>query len=168
MVLVHHHPGETAMRTILSTIVCAMLALPAIAIGASINGKYLANGKDASMTHVMAVKGKPYINHPTTVLIFSEKDASAAANPDMDAFFGKLGAALVVTVYQDKDGWSVIGSDFYHPSLKDHRASATGVLKAGDMKVANGEISGRIFSAPGADLFDEPIQVDERFSVKMP
>ena len=156
------------MRTLALVCACTVFALPALAAGASANGTYAANGKAVELTHVLAIKGKPFSDKPTTTLVFTEKDASGDRNPTFDATMGNFGAALVVRLVQDANGWKVIGSEFAHPALQHTGASSIGVVDAADMKLANDELSGRIVTLPDADLFHEPLSIDLKFSVARP
>lgn len=156
------------MRSFPIVCICTLFALPAVVAGASASGTYSANGKSATLAHVLALKGKPFADKPTTTLVFSEKDASGDKNPAFDATMGNFGAALVVRLAQDANGWKVIGSEFAHPALQHSGASSIGVVDAMDMKVANGELSGRIATVADADLFHEPLSIDVKFDVAQP
>jgi hypothetical protein len=156
------------MRAFPIICICTLFTLPAAAFGAGTSGTYSANGKNAVLAHVLAIKGKPFADKPTTTLVFSEKDASGDKNPAFDATMGNFGAALVVRLVQDANGWKVIGSEFAHPALQHSGASSIGVVNAVDMKLANGELSGRIASVTDADLFHEPLNIDVKFSVAQP
>ena len=69
---------------------------------------------------------------------------------------------------KDGDKWDVIGTELAHSASKHSGASATGVIKASDVSVANGEISGHFATRPGEDVFGEPLDVDLHFHVKQP
>jgi hypothetical protein len=158
------------MRSLALLCVCTLFALPAIAVGAGAgaDGTYAANGKAAELTHVMAVKGHPFGDKPTTKLVFSEKDASGDKSPAFNAANGAFGAALVVTLVQNANGWKVIGSQFAHPALQHSGGGGIGIVEAIGVKLANGELGGRIASVPDADLFHEPLSIDVTFSVAQP
>jgi hypothetical protein len=63
---------------------------------ALVSGTYKANDKDASLAHVMAIKGEPFSGKPTTTLVFTEQDASGDQRPNFNASLGKFGSAQLV------------------------------------------------------------------------
>jgi len=158
------------MKTTIRMLLCCGLALfmTALWAAAPFEGTYSANGKSAKLAFLLAKKGEPFSGNPTTVLIFSEKDASKDPRPDFHAQMGDLGDALVIRLMQDGDKWTVIGSEFAHSALKHSGASGSGIVNATDVTVANGELSGHLATQPDADLFDEPLAIDLRFHVKQP
>jgi len=145
-----------------------MLFVTALSAASAFEGTYSANGKNAKLAFLIAKKGDPFSGKPTTLLVFSEKDASQDARPDFHAQMGDLGDALVIRLMKDGDNWDVIGSEFAHSALKHSGASATGIVSVKDVTVANGDISGRLTTHADADLFDEPLAIDLRFQVKQP
>lgn len=154
----------------LRMILAVALGLFALGVAAAMpfQGSFKANGKDAKLAHLAAFKSEPFDGKPVTLLIFSEKDASGNAKPEMNAIFGEFGDALVIKLQQDGDNWDVIGSNFMHSALKHSGASASGVVSIKDAKLANGEISGHLTTRPGEDMFGEPLSVDLTFHVKQP
>ena len=155
------------IRRMLAAMTLAFAA-SALFAAAPFSGSYAANGKDAKLAYLTALKGEPFSGHPVTVLVFSEKDASKDKNPGFHAQMGDFGDALVVHLSQDGAEWNIIGTEFAHAALKHSGASGSGILHASDIKLADGELSGRIASGPGSDLFGEPLSVDLKFQVKMP
>ena len=147
-----------------SLALCAGLAVAA----GPVEGTFKANGKDAKLSYVVAIKGDPFSGNPTVTVVFSEKDASKDAKPDMHAQFGDLGDALVVHLMNENGKYSVIGSEFSHSALKHSGASASGIIDVKDAAVANGELSGHVVTAADAAIFSEPIAIDLRFHVKQP
>ncbi len=134
-----------------------------------VDGSYRINGKEGKLAYLLAQKGEPFHDMPTTVLIFTEKDAGRDAKPDEAARMGRFGDALVVKLCKTDWGWDVLGGEFVHPAIADsHRASSSGIVKAKDVKVANGEITGRLKTDPGEKFLGQPIDVDLRFQVKQP
>jgi len=140
----------------------------ALAAAASVEGTYKANGKDGKLAHVVAFKGRPFMDKPVIQLVFSEKDAGKSKSPDMDAQFGHLGDALAIKLQKGDEHWDVIGCELNHAALKNSGASASGLVDIKDVTVANGEISGHLFTAKNAKVFDEPVEIDLRFHVKQP
>jgi len=158
-----------AMKPAIRLLICCVLALFMTALSAApFEGTYSANGNNAKLAFLVAKKGDPFSGNPTTILVFSEKDASKDPRPDFHAQMGDLGDALVIRLMKDGDKWDVIGSEFAHSALKHSGASGTGIVSVSDVTVANGEISGHLMTHPNADLFDEPLVVDLRFHLKQP
>ena len=159
-----------AMKTTIRVLLCFGLMLFVTALWAAppFEGTYSANGKNAKLAFLIAKKGDPFSGNPTTVLVFSEKDASKDPRADFHAQMGDLGDALVIRLMKDGDKWDVIGSEFAHSALKHSGASGTGIISVSDVTVANGEISGHLTTHANADLFDEPLAIDLRFHVKQP
>ena len=133
------------------------------------DGSYRINGKEGRLAYLLARKGEPFHDMPTTVLIFTEKDAGGDAKPDEAARLGQFGDAVVVKLCKTDWGWDVLGGEFVHPAIEgSHRASSSGIVKAKDIKAGNGEISGRLKTDPGEKFLGRPIDVDLRFHVKQP
>jgi hypothetical protein len=156
----------TTFRAILSG--SLVLFVTALWAAAPFEGTYSANGKDAKLGYLIAAKGDPFSGKPTTVLVFSEKDASKDPRPRFHAQMGDFGDALVVTLMQDGAEWDIIGSEFVHSALKHSGASGTGIISIKDVLVANGEISGHLTTRANSDMFGEPLAIDLRFHVKQP
>jgi hypothetical protein len=150
----------------LATAALVVSSCVAFAAAPSVQGSFKANGKDATLTYVLAKKSAPWGDHPVIQLVLSEKDASASKRPDFEAQGAHFGAALVVTL--TSDGWDVIGTEFAHPELKHSGASGTGIVKVKDVTTSNGEITGHLVTNEHADLFGEPIVIDLTFHVKQP
>ena len=71
------------MKTTFRLLMCCGLALFVTALwaAAAFEGTYSANGKNAKLAFLIAKKGDPFSGKPTTLLVFSEKDASQDARP---------------------------------------------------------------------------------------
>ncbi|MEZ5460670.1 hypothetical protein [Dokdonella sp.] len=149
-------------------ILTALLIFAATDAFAAVEGHYRANGTDAPPKYALAKWGDPYMDKPTTKVILSEKDASKESSPDFSAQMGDLGSAIVITLVASDDGYDVIGAEFAHPALKRSGVSSIGILEARDVVVANGTISGQIVSVADASIFDEPVEIDLKFSAKSP
>ena len=146
-----------------------LVACAAVATAATpFEGTFKANGKDAKLSHVLAKKGDDFDGNPTITLVFSEKDGSKEAKPDLSAMFGELGDAFVVNVMNEKGTYDIIGSQLIHSALKHSGASVTGVFEIKEVSTANGELSGHILTKPNTTVFDEPLAIDLRFHVKQP
>jgi len=145
-----------------------MLAATTLLAATPFSGSYKANGKDAKLAFLTAKKGDPFSGKPVTVLIFSEKDASKDSRPDFHAQMGDFGDALVIRLRQDGDKWDVIGSELAHSALKHSGVSASGMIDAKEVTVANGVLGGHLTTGDKADIFGEPISIDLKFQVKVP
>ena len=55
-----------------------------------------------------------------------------------------------------------------HPAAKDGGANGTGMVDIKDVKDANGEIVGELFTRPATTLFDQKLDIDLKFKVAMP
>jgi hypothetical protein len=162
--------GEFAMKGTMRVLSSAVLLVLSASASAAVpfEGKFSANGKDAKLAFLMARKGDPFSGKPVTVLIFSEKDASKDKRPDFAAQMGDFGDALVIRLSGDGKAWNVIGSELTHSALKHSGVSASGMIDVKDVSIANGEISGRLLTAPKADIFGEPVAIDLKFHVRQP
>src|SRR5262245_15005977 len=76
-----------------------------------VSGKFTGNGTEAKLAHALSLKGEPYLDKPTTVLIFTEKDPSKEKMPKIAAMFGRLGSALIITVDPES---KIIGCEVNH------------------------------------------------------
>jgi hypothetical protein len=158
------------MKTSIRFVLAGALALSTSALfaAAAVEGTYQANGKDGKLAYALAKKDEPFSGKPVTMLVFTEKDASKDSKPDMHAQFGNFGDALVIRLSQDGKEWQVIGSELVHSALKHSGVSASGIINAKDVTIANGEISGHLMTDAKADIFGEPIAIDLKFHVKQP
>ncbi|MEO8010474.1 MAG: hypothetical protein ABI650_02395 [Dokdonella sp.] len=129
----------------------------------AVTGFYRANGESVTPVHARAAPGERYMDAPTYRIVLSEKDASSSRDAAFDAQMDKLRSARVIKLAESTDGFIVIGSEFAHPHLRRSGASASGILQALDVVVANGEIRGRLVSVADASLFDDSIEIDLEF-----
>jgi hypothetical protein len=102
------------------------------------------------------------------MLMFTEKDAGADKGLDRHAPGGQWGTALYVTLGRDGDQYEVIGSEFSDPGLRASGTSSSGVLKASEVAVAGGRITGKVVSLPDATVSDDGIDIDLRFDAPLP
>jgi hypothetical protein len=138
---------------------------PAGAKEPPVSGLFKGNGKEAKLAYVSATKGEPYLDKPTIVLVFTERDHSKEKNPKVMAGFGRFGSALIVTV--DPDG-QVIGCQVAHAAHQKSGFSAIGTVKTSDFKVAGGVVRGRLSTDGEVDTFGEKWEVNLTFQVKAP
>ena len=149
----------------LLTAACAAGATP----NGTVDGTFRVEGKDAKLSIARAIKGEPYVNNPTIDIAFTEKDASAAKNFHFLTSRDTYGAAITITLYKTKGGsYDVISSSFGHPASKMSGGGGTGIVDVKDVKVANGEISGELYTKPNSTLFNEKLDIDLKFKVPLP
>ena len=155
------------LRSSFAAILAGLLlaAGPAAAADPPVSGKFTGNGKEAKLMFVSAQKGEPYLDSPTTRLIFTEKDHSKDKRPDFKAGFGDYGSALVITV--DEDG-KIIGCVVAHSAHEKKGFSSLGSIAMSDYKAADGKVTGKIKTDGVVDTFGEKWQVDIRFEAKAP
>jgi len=158
------------MITIRQFLLAGLLLTACNAVHASpaFEGYFRVNGKDTALAHLIVRAGKPFGGSPTTILVFTEKDASTDTDPAWHAPDGKWGTALVVTLSKRGDQYQVIGSEFADPGLKRTGASSLGLVDASEIVVASGTISGQLATTPDARLFGDAIDIQLRFSAPSP
>lgn len=133
-----------------------------------VDGFYRVDRKDVKLGFAHSQKGEPFADQPTIVVALSEKD-SADAKDDPLFWHDKYGGTVVVTLQKNSEGtYDVIGSNFTHPAAKDGGANGIGMVDIKDVKDANGEISGELFTKPATTLFDQKLDIDLKFKVAMP
>lgn len=153
--------------------VCAALLLAAAGLTAMaedkkeppVAGLFKGNGKEAKLAFVSATAGEPYLDKPTTILVFTEKDHSKEKKPRITAGFGKFGSALIVTVLPDG---KIIGCEVAHTAHEKSGFSSVGKIKTADFKVADGVMTGKITTDGEVDTFGEKWEVKLAFRVKAP
>ena len=128
----------------------------------AVSGKYLINGKPVELKYAKAVKGEPFANKDTTLVVLSEKDASKSKKPDNDAMFGKLGGALVLTITADGE---LVGTQVVKDKVQ---FSASGNIKLSDYKAEGGNVSGKVATDGEQKFFKDTGQIDVTFSVPGP
>ncbi|HKB04547.1 MAG TPA: hypothetical protein VKD90_20155 [Gemmataceae bacterium] len=140
-------------------------AAPAAAADPPVSGKFIGNGKEAKLEFVTAQKGQPYLDKPTTKLIFTEKDHSKDKRPDIAAGFGDYGSALIITVKEDG---KIIGCVIAHSAHEKKGINSVGSIAMSDYKVADGKVTGKIKTNGMVNTFGEKWQVDIQFEAKAP
>ena len=149
-----------------------ILAGSAVAAAASVSGIYRAEGKDTKLNFVRVAKGtRPYSDDPAILFAFTEKDASDAKDLSADAiaFSHKYGSAITMNIFKNSDGvYEVDESAFHHSGSEKAGGNASGILQLKNITVANGSITGEVYTKPGADMFDAKVDIDLKFNVAMP
>ncbi|MBV8215045.1 MAG: hypothetical protein JOZ08_17700 [Verrucomicrobia bacterium] len=128
----------------------------------SVSGTYLINGKPVQLKYAKAIKGEPFDNKDTTLVILSEKDASKSKKADNDAMFGKLGGALVLTITSDGE---LVGTQVVKDKVQ---FSASGDIKLSDYKAEGGNVTGKVATDGEQKFFKDTWQIDVTFSVPGP
>ena len=142
----------------------------ALATDASVTGYYRAEGKEAKLSFVRTAKGKSWSDDPAIAFALTEKDASDAKNLDSDiAFSHKYGSAITMNVSKNSDGvYEVDDSAFHHTGSDKAGGNASGILQLKDVTVANGVISGEVYTKSGTDMFGAKVEIDLKFKAPMP
>jgi hypothetical protein len=144
-------------------------ASPAFAADASVSGYYRAEGKEAKLSFVRSGKGESH--EPTIAIAFTEKDASDAKKVDADeiAFSHKYGSAITMNVFKNSDGvYEVADSAFHHTGSDKAGGNASGILQLKDVTVANGVMTGEVYTKPDTDMFGAKVDIDLKFKAPMP
>lgn len=128
---------------------------------ASVSGKFLGNGKEAKLVHAVAVPHEPWSDKEAWTVVLSEQAAKPGSKPDWDGSFGKLGAALAVSVTVEGE---IFGTEVYHPALEHKPVSSIGSLTMEGFRIEKGVVSGHLVMKAPAEIFGETWQVDLTFS----
>lgn len=131
----------------------------------SVSGKFLGDGKDGKIQHLVVQTTEPFSDKAAIKLVFTEKDPSKSKKPDWDAGFKKLGSALVISVF--KDG-GIFGCEVAHTAHPKSPFSALGEIKMKDFKVTDTHVSGEVITGGELDAFGQKWEVDLTFSAPLP
>lgn len=143
----------------------------AFAADGSVSGYYRAECKEAKLSFVRSGKGESYSDQPAIAIAFTEKDASDAKEVSADAiaFSHKYGSAITMNVSKNSEGvYEVADSAFHHTGSDKAGGNASGILELKNVNVANGIISGEVFTKPDTDMFGAKVDIDLKFKVAMP
>ena len=144
-------------------------ASTAFAADGSVTGYYRAEGKEAKLSFVRSAKGQS--DEPTIAIAFTEKDASDATEVSADAiaFSHKYGSAITMNVSKNSEGvYEVADSAFHHSGSDKAGGNASGILELKDVTVANGVMSGEVYTKPDTDMFGAKVEIDLKFKAAMP
>jgi hypothetical protein len=130
-----------------------------------VSGIFKGNGQEAKLAYVTTLKGEPFADKPTIVLVLTEKDASKDKKPDFGAMFGKYGSALIITVHEDG---SIVGCQVVHTAHKKSGFSSVGKIKMSDFKLKDGKIQGKLSTGGEDEFFGDKWEVDIKFQAKAP
>lgn len=131
----------------------------------AVSGKFLGDGKDAKIQHLVVQTRESFNDKAAIQLIFTEKDPSKSKKPDFDAGFKKLGSALVLSVF--KDG-GIFGCEVAHSAHPKSPFSALGEIKMKDFKVTDTHVSGQVSTGGELDAFGQKWEVELTFSAPLP
>jgi hypothetical protein len=144
-------------RAVLAIVTGSALAQALIAAGPVVTGKYLGNGKPAQLTHARIVPHEDWQGAKAWTLILSEKDAAKVDKPDFDAMFGELGHALVVSLTEKGEIFSV---QVCHQALEKSGLSSSGTLSIEGFTIAGGKLSARFFTTKEEEFFGDRWEID--------
>ena len=154
--------GRTSLRPRrLAFAALSVLALAAVAplawAASMVTGKYMGNGKPATLAFARVVPHEKWSDETAYTLILTEKDASKVDKPDLDAMFGKLGHALVINITQSG---SIFGTQVCHQALEKSGFSAVGPIKVERFSATGGKLSGHFFTEGEDEFFGDKWSVD--------
>ncbi len=131
----------------------------------TVTGKFVGNGKNAAIPFVVVEEREAFDNREAIELIFTEKDPATAKKPSWDAGFGKLGSALVISVFYDGQ---IFGCQVSHSAHTKRGFSSVGEIKMAEFKVAGGNVTGHVVTGKELDAFGEKWEVDLTFAAPLP
>jgi hypothetical protein len=134
---------------------------PAANIPPKVMGTFKGNGKEGNIAHVSARWGEPFNNKTGIVLVLSEKDHSKVKKPDFDAAFGKLGSALVISVFEEDGG--IYSCQVVHSAHKKQGFSSIGQIRTNNFKYDEGKVEGELVTDSEIDTFGEKWEVNLKF-----
>ena len=134
---------------------------PAANIPPKVTGTFKGNGKEGNIAHVSARWGEPFNNKTGIVLVFSEKDHSKVKKPDFDAAFGKLGSALVISVFAEDGG--IYSCQVIHSAHSKQGFSSIGQIRTNNFKFEEGKVEGELVTDAEVDTFGEKWAVNLKF-----
>lgn len=131
----------------------------------TVTGKFVGNGKNAAIQFVVVEEREAFSDKEAIRLIFTEKDPATVKKPSWDAGFGKLGSALVISVFYDG---GIFGCEVSHSAHTKRGFSAVGEIKMAEFKVAGGNVTGHVITGKELDAFGEKWEVDLTFAAPLP
>jgi hypothetical protein len=128
-----------------------------------VSGIFKGNDQPAKLMFVSAHKGSPVGGKETIKLVFTEKDHSKDAQPELKALFGDYGSALVIGIQADG---KVVTCDVAHEAHKQKPISSPTSIKMSEFKNEGGQISGKLATDGKAEAFDQTWEVNLTFKTK--
>ncbi|PYJ70525.1 MAG: hypothetical protein DME75_09085 [Verrucomicrobia bacterium] len=148
-----------------ASIVTLLSAAQLRAADSEVSGVFKGNGQPAKLMFVSAHKGAPVAGKETIKLVFTEKDHSRDAQPDLKALFGDYGSALVIGIQPDG---KVVTCDVAHEAHKQKPISSPASVKMSEFKNEGGQISGKIATDGKEEAFGQTWEVNLTFKTKAP
>ena len=147
------------------SIVIVLSAAYLRATDSEVSGVYNGNDQSAKLAFVSARKGTAISGKETIKLVFTEKDHSKDAQPDLKALFGDYGSALTIGI---QPNGKVVTCDIAHQALKQKPISAPASIKMSGFKNEGGQISGKLATDGKQEMFGQTWEVDLIFKTKSP
>jgi hypothetical protein len=134
---------------------------PAANVKPTVSGTFKGNGKEGNITYVSAHWQEPFSGKTGMKLVFTEKDHSKVKKPDFDAAFGKLGSALVISVFEEDGG--IYGCQVVHSAHTKQGFSSIGQIRTNNFKFEEGKVEGELVTDGEIDTFGEKWEVNLKF-----
>ena len=131
----------------------------------TVTGKFIGDGKAAAIQFVLVEEREEFSGKPAVKLIFTEKNPATSKKPSWDAGFGKLGSALVLSVFYDG---KIFGCEVAHSAHKKSGFSAVGEIKMTEFKIAGGNVTGHVSTGGTLEAFGQKWEVDLTFAAPLP
>src|SRR6266404_6123565 len=161
---------ETNMAIQRLVIFCVLVAviLSSAQVGAAnseVVGIFKGNDQPAKLAFVSALKGTPVGGKETIKLVFTAKDYSKDERPELKAFLGDYGSALVIGIQPDG---KVVTCDVAHEAHKQKPISSPASVKMSEFKNEAGQISGKIATDGKAEALGQTWEENLIFKTKAP
>ena len=151
---------------IFSAVVVALLSAAQLqAADSEVSGVFKGNDQPAKLIFVSAHKGTAFAGKDTIKLVFTEKDHSKDARPDLKALFGDYGSALMIGIQPDG---KVVTCDIAHEALTQKSISSPSSVKMSEFKNEGGQISGKLATDGKQEAFGQTWEVNLIFKAKAP
>ena len=135
------------------------------AADAEVSGIFKGNDQPAKLAFVSAHKGTAIAGNGTIKLVFTERDHSKDAQPDLKALFGDYGSALVIGIKLDG---KVITCDILHAAHKQKPISSPASIKMTEFKNKGAQIWGKLATEGKAEAFGQNWEISLNFRTKIP
>jgi len=130
-----------------------------------VSGKYVGNGKAATLQYAVVVPHEPWHDQPAYTIILSAKDPATSRKPEDGASVGELGDALLISVSQKGEVFNI---EVCHQSLKTRDFSTNSGLETENFKLDAKTLSGRFFTKGAQSFFDNKWEVDVTVKAALP
>jgi len=133
---------------------------PAANVKPTVSGVFRGNGKEAKLAYASARWVEPFSDQTGIQLVFTEKDHSKEAKPDMGAMFGKFGSALIISLHEDGQIYSC---QVVHRAHEKQGFSSIGNIEATEFTYEDGKVEGELTTSGEVDTFGEKWEVNIKF-----